>query len=81
MACLFDNEEVGSNTKQGADSLVLNNLLHRIYTKLGLTEEALYEDMANGFMLSVDVAHALHPNYTDKCDITNKPKLGQGQWC
>lgn len=78
VACLFDNEEVGSNTKQGADSLVLNNLLHRIYAKLGLTEEALYQDMANGFMLSVDVAHALHPNYTDKCDITNKPLLGKG---
>ena len=78
VACLFDNEEVGSNTKQGADSLVLNNLLRRIYGKLGLTEEALYEDMASGFMLSVDVAHALHPNYTDKCDITNKPLLGKG---
>ena len=78
VACLFDNEEVGSNTKQGADSLVLNNLLRRIYSKLGLTEEALYEDMAGGFMLSVDVAHALHPNYTDKCDITNKPLLGKG---
>ena len=78
VACLFDNEEVGSNTKQGADSLVLNNLLHRIYGKLGLSQEALYEDMANGFMLSVDVAHALHPNYVDKCDITNKPLLGGG---
>jgi aspartyl aminopeptidase len=78
VAALFDNEEVGSTTKQGANSLVLNNLLKRIYSRLGLTEENLYEDMQTGFMLSVDVAHAMHPNYVDKCDITNKPVLNGG---
>ena len=75
---LFDNEEVGSTTKQGANSLVLHNTLHRIYKTLDLTEEALFEDMAKGFMLSIDVAHAFHPNYVDKCDITNRPVLGRG---
>ena len=74
----FDNEEVGSTTKQGANSLVLHNTLHRIYKTLDLTEEALFEDMAKGFMLSIDVAHAFHPNYVDKCDITNRPVLGRG---
>ena len=47
---LFDNEEVGSTTKQGANSLVLHNTLHRIYKTLDLTEEALFEDMAKGFI-------------------------------
>lgn len=78
VAALFDNEEVGSNTKQGADSLVLDQLLQRVYGNLGLTKEQLYQDMAKGFMLSVDVAHALHPNYVDKCDITNQPVLNGG---
>lgn len=78
IAALFDNEEVGSNTKQGADSLVLLNLLRRIYQTLGFEEETLYQDLSTGFMLSVDVAHAIHPNYTDKCDPTNKPVLGGG---
>ena len=78
VAALFDNEEVGSNTKQGADSLVLDHLLQRVYGKLGLSREQLDQDMAGGFMLSVDVAHALHPNYVDKCDITNQPVLNGG---
>ena len=78
IAALFYNEEVGSNTKQGADSLVLLNLLRRIYQTLGFEEETLYQDLSTGFMLSVDVAHAIHPNYTDKCDPTNKPVLGGG---
>jgi aspartyl aminopeptidase len=78
VAALFDNEEVGSTTKQGANSLVLNNLLRRIYLNLGYDEEALYADIAGGFMYSVDVAHAYHPNYGDKCDPTNKPVLGGG---
>ena len=78
VAALFDNEEVGSNTKQGADSLVLDHVLRRIYSKLGLGAEQLDRDLAGGFMLSVDVAHALHPNYVDKCDITNQPVLNGG---
>ena len=78
VAALFDNEEVGSNTKQGADSLVLDHVLRRIYSKLGLDAEQLDQDLAGGFMLSVDVAHALHPNYVDKCDITNQPVLNGG---
>ena len=78
VAALFDNEEVGSKTKQGADSLVLDHLLRRVYKALGFNEEDLFEDLASGFMLSVDVAHALHPNHVDKCDITNKPVLNGG---
>ena len=78
MAALFDNEEVGSRTKQGAGSAVLMQVLERIYQSLGRDREALQMDIARGFMLSVDVAHAMHPNHTNKCDPSHKPILGSG---
>ena len=52
--------------------------LERIYAALGLTKEQLFIDIAAGFMLSVDVAHGLHPNYADKTDPTNRPLLNGG---
>lgn len=75
---LFDNEEVGSRTKQGGASMILPNVLNRLYRALGLSEEALAIDMAKGFMISSDVAHGLHPNYPEKNDITNEPILNHG---
>ena len=78
MVALFDNEEVGSRTKQGAGSAVLLQVLERIYLTLGRSKEEMLVDIAGGFMLSVDVAHALHPNYADKCDPSNKPVMGGG---
>jgi aspartyl aminopeptidase len=78
IAAIFDNEEVGSKTKQGAGSNVLIQLIERIYDLLGKNKEEILREMASGFMLSVDVAHALHPNYTDKCDPTNKPIMNSG---
>ena len=78
LIALFDNEEVGSSTKQGAGSAVLNQVLERIYSALGRTREDLWADIASGFMLSVDVAHALHPNHADKCDPSHKPLMGSG---
>lgn len=78
MAALFDNEEVGSRTKQGAGSLVLLQTIERIYLVLGKAKEDMLADIAGGFMLSVDVAHALHPNFADKCDPSHKPVLGGG---
>ena len=75
---LFDNEEIGSRTKQGADSGILLMLLKRIYAALGIAEEKLIRDIADGFMLSVDVAHGVHPDYLGKADPTNKPVLGGG---
>ena len=78
LIALFDNEEVGSGTKQGAGSAVLNQVLERIYSALGRTREDLWADIASGFMLSVDVAHALHPSHAGKCDPSNKPLMGSG---
>ena len=75
---LFDNEEIGSRTKQGADSGILLMLLKRIYAASGIAEEILIRDIADGFMLSVDVAHGVHPDYLSKSDPTNKPVLGGG---
>ncbi len=78
LAALFDHEEIGSNTKQGAGSAVLMQVLERIYTVLGKGKEELWADIAAGFMLSVDVAHAMHPNFMEKCDPSHKPVLGGG---
>ena len=75
---VFDNEEVGSGTKQGADSFALPNILMRLYSSLGYGQDAYFADLARGFLLSLDVAHALHPNAPEKADPTNAPRLGGG---
>ena len=78
MAFLFDHEEVGSRTKQGGASLLLPNVVRRVYRALGFSEEACEADIAKGFMISSDVAHGYHPNYGEKNDITNYPTLNGG---
>ena len=78
MVCLFDHEEVGSRTKQGGASMLLPNVVRRLYRALGFTEEACEADIAKGFMISSDVAHGYHPNYGEKNDITNYPTLNGG---
>lgn len=76
--CVFDNEEVGSGTKQGADSTLLYDVLRRINMCLGNSEEDYYKLIASSFMVSADNAHALHPNYGDKSDPTNKVYMNDG---
>lgn len=78
IALYFDNEEIGSRTKQGAGSNVLLLLLEKIYAALGKSREEMINDIFNGFMLSVDVAHAAHPNALEKSDITNRVILNSG---
>lgn len=78
MAVLFDNEEVGSRTKQGALSLLFPSLLESIYEALSYTRQDFRIDLSKAFVLSADVAHAMHPNVPEKCDPTNMPILGQG---
>lgn len=78
LIALFDHEEVGSNTKQGAASVLLHDMLLRILKNLGASEEEANRTIYDAFLLSVDVAHALHPNKAGKMDITNKPVLGKG---
>ena len=75
---IFDNEEVGSGTKQGADSTFLNDVLARIVTGLGLNREDIYEKTASSFMVSADNAHAVHPNVPEKADPVNQPRINEG---
>ena len=75
---IFDNEETGSQTKQGAGSPFLSYMLRRIALAQSGTEEAYYQAVERAFMISADNAHAWHPNYPEKYDPTNHPMLGGG---
>lgn len=75
---IFDNEETGSGTKQGAASPVLAQLLRRIVDCMGGNEEDYLRGINASFMVSADNAHAFHPNYPEKYDPTNHPVLGGG---
>lgn len=77
MIALFDHEEIGSRSKQGAGSILLHDMLLRILKTLG-RENTAESDLYQSMILSVDVAHGLHPNQAGKMDITNKPVLGKG---
>lgn len=78
MIAIFDNEETGSGTKQGAASPVLHGILTRINRALGGDETTFLRAIANSFMVSADNAHGVHPNYVEKQDPTNHPVLGGG---
>ena len=77
-AILFDNEEVGSRTKQGGAGMLLPHLIKREYDALGYSHQEMESFISKGFMISSDVAHGLHPNYPEKNDITNIPTLNKG---
>lgn len=75
---IFDNEETGSQTKQGAGSPFLANMLHRLCAAQGGSQEDFFMAVERAFMISADNAHAWHPNYSEKYDPTNHPQLGGG---
>lgn len=75
---LYDNEEVGSRTKQGAMSAVTDRILEKIYLSLGYDRDAYLCAVMDGFLLSMDVGHAMHPNHREKCDIKNQILPGDG---
>lgn len=77
MVC-FDNEEVGSSTKQGADSNMLSNVLERIAICLGKNREDFFRALSKSFIISADNAHAVHPNSPEKADPTNRPIINKG---
>lgn len=74
----FDNEEIGSNSLQGADSPILKTILQRIAYSLEMDEEDFQRALAKSFLISTDAAHSIHPNYLEKSDPTNEPKLNRG---
>ncbi len=71
--CAFDNEEVGSMTKQGADSSFLRCTLERISAELGRSREEFMESLTSSFMISADNAHAVHPNHPELEDPSHRP--------
>jgi len=75
---VFDNEEVGSGTKQGADSDFLLDTLRRVNLALGRGEEGYFTSLASSFMVSADNAHAVHPNHPEYSDPTNQVFMNQG---
>lgn len=77
MIC-YDNEEVGSTTKQGADSEMLANVLERITLCLGKEREGYFRALAKSYIISADNAHAVHPNSPEKHDPTNRPLINKG---
>ena len=76
--CVFDNEEVGSGTKQGAASTFLKDVLMRVNKALDGDEEDYLQAVARSFMVSADNAHSVHPNYTEKADPCNRPMVNKG---
>lgn len=77
MVC-FDNEEIGSNTKQGADSTLLRNILERIAYGLGKERDEFFRALYSSFLVSADMAHALHPNSPEVHDPVNRPLINKG---
>ena len=75
---VFDNEEVGSVTKQGAMSTFLGSTLDRVNTALGKSKEEYYRAIAKSMLISCDNAHAVHPNHPELFDVKNRPVLNQG---
>ena len=76
--CVFDNEEVGSSTRQGAASTFLADTLYRVCEALGRNGADYRRALASSMMLSADNAHAAHPNYSDKACPSNRPLINQG---
>lgn len=78
LIALFDHEEIGSKTKQGAGSFMLQELVNRILFCMDIDMEEQSRIKYDSMLLSVDVAHAMHPNQMEKADPTNKPVLNKG---
>ena len=75
---IFDNEEVGSRSKQGAGSPILKDILNRISVVLGKDDEDKQRAIYRSFMVSADMAHAYHPNRPEKHDPVNRPVINGG---
>ena len=76
--CLFDNEEVGSQTRQGAASTFLKDTMDRICEGLSMSREDCLIALADSFMISGDNAHAVHPAHLEKADPVNRPFINEG---
>ncbi len=77
LAC-FDNEEVGSSSKQGADSQFLSNTIERIIYSISGTRSDFLKAISKSFFISLDGAHSMHPSFIEKSDVTNRPVINKG---
>lgn len=78
VAAFFDHEEIGSTTLQGADSSFLDTLLKRISAQLNYSDEDHFRSLSQSFLISADMAHALHPSYMEKYDVDYSPLINHG---
>lgn len=78
VCAIFNNEEIGSKTRQGAASTVLQDTLRRINEALGGTHQDYLRALASSYLVSADNAHAVHPNYLSAADPTNHPHMNEG---
>ncbi len=78
VAVFYDNEEVGSRSKQGADGNVVSLVLEKACASLSISKADMLDMLTSGLLLSCDVAHAIHPNYTEMYDGVNNAKLNSG---
>ncbi len=78
MAVYFQHEEIGSESQNGANSNFLEATLKRIHGHISSNEETYFQTVARSFFISADMAHAVHPNYSDKHDSNHKPQIGAG---
>ena len=78
LCAVLDNEEVGSLSKQGADSTFLRDVMTRVMSALGKTDSEARAAFASSFMVSADNAHALHPNHPEKYDAQNRVYMNGG---
>lgn len=76
--CIFDNEEVGSGTKQGADSSFMEDTLSRLSSALGRSDVEYRRSLSQSFMVSADNAHAVHPNHPEFADRNDRPRMNGG---
>ncbi|MBQ4253796.1 MAG: M18 family aminopeptidase [Erysipelotrichaceae bacterium] len=76
--CVFDNEEVGSGTKQGAASTFLSDVIERIFASFFVDRIQIKSILANSFFVSADNAHAIHPNHPELYDKENNAQMNKG---
>lgn len=78
ISIFYDNEEIGSKTKQGADSMLAPIFLKKLLYTFGYSDSDICNFMMNSFLISTDVAHATHPNHRERHDITNLTRINHG---
>lgn len=78
LIALYDNEEIGSRSKQGADSMIANIITNKIYKCLGFEDTVMYDSIMDGILVSADVSHAFHPNHENKNDPSMICELTKG---